>query len=220
MFFRSLHEYFLSSDVLIIAGDYNCYDHNLDQFGGNFVPTKCLTDFRSAFSLNDVWGKLHSRLCHCTWFNSDFSIVSRLGNFFVSENFMPSVVSCEISPCVFSDHYFVCLSFQATGNNLRGPGIWKFNNSLLNDDVFCNYISNCINHLANCLQLFPSVKVWWDFFKNSIRSEITFFAKEKSRDPSHERVLLVNRIIKLKLQLTSGNPSVSPEIIELESKLN
>ena len=93
------------------------------------------------------------------------------------------------------------------------------NNSLLNDDVFCDHISNCINHLANCLQHFPSVKVWWDFFKNSIRSEIIFSAREKSRDLSHERVLLVNRIIKLKLQLISGNPSVSPEISELESKL-
>ena len=85
--------------------------------------------------------------------------------------------------------------------------------------MFCDYISNCINHLANCLQHFPSVKVWWDFFKNSIRSEIIFFAREKSRDLSHERVLLVNRIIKLKRQLTSGNPSVSPEISDLESKL-
>ena len=133
MFFRSLPEYFLSSDVLIIAGDYNCYDHNLDKFGGNFVPAKCLTDFRSAFSIID---KLHPRLYQCTWFNSDFSIGSRLDKFFVSKNFMPSVVSCEISPCVFSDHDFVCLSFQPTGKNLRGPGIWKFNNSLLNDDVF------------------------------------------------------------------------------------
>ena len=51
VFFRNLYEYFLSPDVLIIAGDYNCYDHNLDKFGGNFVPAKCLTDFRSAFSL-------------------------------------------------------------------------------------------------------------------------------------------------------------------------
>ena len=219
VFFRSLHEYFLPSDVLIIAGDYNCYDHNLDKFGGNFVPAKCVTDLRSAFSLIDVWRKLHPRVCQCTWFNSDFSIGSRLDKFFVSKNFMPSVVSCEINPCVFSDHDFVCLSFQPTGNNLRGPGIWKFNNSLLNDDVFCDYISNCINHLANCLQHFPSVKVWWDFFKNSIRSEIIFFAREKSRDLSHERVLLVNRIIELKRQLTSGNPSVSPEISELESKL-
>ena len=197
VFFRSLHEYFLPSDVLIIAGDYNCYDHNLDKFGGNFVPAKCVTDLRSAFSLIDVWRKLHPRVCQCTWFNSDFSIGSRLDKFFVSKNFMPSVVSCEINPCVFSDHDFVCLSFQPTGNNLRGPGIWKFNNSLLNDDVFCDYISNCINHLANCLQHFPSVKVWWDFFKNSIRSEIIFFAREKSRDLSHERVLLVNRIIEL-----------------------
>ena len=113
VFFRRLHEYFLSSDVLIIAGDYNCYDHNLDKFGGNFVPAKCLTDFCSVFSLIDVWRRLRPRLCQCTWCNSDFSIGSRLDYFFVSTNVMPSVVSCEISPCVFSDHDFICLSFHA-----------------------------------------------------------------------------------------------------------
>ena len=135
----------------------NCYDHNLDKFGGNVVPAKCLTDFRSAFSFITVWRKLHPKLCQSTWFNSEFSIVSK--------NFMTSVFSCEISPRVFSDHDFVCLSFQPTGNNPRGPGIWKFSNSLLNDDVFGEYISDCISHLANCLQHFLSVKVWWDFFK-------------------------------------------------------
>ena len=32
---------------------------------------------------------------------------------------MTSVFSCEISPRVFSDHDFVFLSFQPTGNNPR-----------------------------------------------------------------------------------------------------
>ena len=52
----------------------------------------------------------------------------------------------------------------------------------------------------------------------SIHSEILFFARKKGRDLSQERVLLVNRIIKLKLQLIYGDSSLSPEISELESK--
>ena len=53
----------------------------------------------------------------------------------------------------------------------------------------------------------------------SIHSEILFFSRKNPRDLPQGRVLLVNRIIKLKLQLTYGDSSVSPEISELESKL-
>ena len=219
MFFDNLHEYFLPSDAVIIAGDYNCYDHHLDKFGGNFVPAKYLSVFRSTFSLSDAWRKFHPRLRQCTWFNSDFSIGSRLDKFFVSQRFMSAVKSCEIKPCPFSDHDFVYLSIQSSGNNSRGPGCWKFNNSLLNDSAFCEYITTCIDDLSGCLQHFPSVKSRWDFFKQSIRSQITYFSKNKSRELSHERVLLVNRIIDLKLKLTSGDLSVSSEISELESEL-
>ena len=82
VFFDNLHEYFLPSDAVIIAGDYNCYDHHLDKFGGNFVPAKYLSVFRSTFSLSDARRKFHPRLRQCTWFNSDFSIGSRLDKFF------------------------------------------------------------------------------------------------------------------------------------------
>ena len=132
---------------------------------------------------------------------------------------MSAVASCEIKPCTFSDHDFVYLSIQSSGNNSRGPGCWKFNNSLLNDSAFCEYITTCIDDLSGCLQHFPSVKSWWDFFQRSIPSQITYFSKNKRGELSHERVLLVNRIIDLKLKLTSGDFSVSSEISELESEL-
>ena len=219
VFFDNLHEYFLPPDAVIIAGDYNCYDHHLDKFGGNFVPAKYLSVFRSTFSLSDAWRKFHPRLRQCTWFNSDFSIGSRLDKFFVSQRFMSAVASCEIKPCTFSDHDFVYLSIQSSGNNSRGPGCWKFNNSLLNDSTFCEYITTCIDDLSGCLQHFPSVKSWWDFFQRSIPSQITYFSKNKRGELSDERVLLVNRIIDVKLELTSGDFSVSSEISELESEL-
>ena len=130
MFFDSLHEYFLPSDAVIIAGDYNfnCYDHHLDKFGGNFVPAKYFSVIRSTFSLSDAWRKFHPRLRQCTWFNSDFSIGSLIDKLVVSQRRMPSVASCEIKPCPSSDHDFVYLSIESSRNNSRRPGI--FGNSI------------------------------------------------------------------------------------------
>ena len=66
---------------------------------------------------------------------------------------------------------------------------------------------------------FPSVKLWWDFFKNSLRAEIISFSKTKRKNLSHERVVLTNEVIKLKALLVAGDFSVSPVIRDLENKL-
>ena len=59
----------------------------------------------------------------------------------------------------------------------RGPGLWKFNNSLLQDTNFSEYISDRMNALIEGMEHFPSVKLWWDFFKNSLKAEIISFLK-------------------------------------------
>ena len=61
--------------------------------------------------------------------------------------------------------------------------------------------------------------MWWDFFKSSIKSEIISFAKSKRTNLSHERVLLVNNLKRLKLRLTSGDSFVVPGITALEIRL-
>ena len=188
----NLHEYFLPSDAVIIPGDYNCFDHHLDKFVGNFVPAKYLSVFRSTFSLSDACCKFHPRLRQCNWFNYDFSICSPLDKFLVFQRLMPTVVSCEKKPCPFSHHDFVYPSLNSSGNNPHGPGVWKFNNSLLNDSAFCEHITTGIDNLSGCMQHFPSVKSCQDFFKHSIRSQIIYFSKNKRRGFSHEGVLLVN----------------------------
>ena len=113
----------MPSYAVIVAGDYSYYDHHLDKFGGNFGPAKYLSVFRSTFSLSDAWRKFHPRLRQCTWFNSGFSIGPKLDKFFVSQRFVSSGAFFEIRPCPFSDHDFVYLPIQSSGNNSRGPGI-------------------------------------------------------------------------------------------------
>ena len=133
--------------------------------------------------------------------------------------FFELTVGCEITPCCLSDHDFVRLSLDFVDLAARGPGVWKFNNSFLDDDVFCNYISDRISDLASCRSSFDSVKSWWDFFKCSLKTDIISFARERRKSLCRERVSLTNRLINLRRQLISGDSSVSPDIVFIESQL-
>ena len=136
-----------------------------------------------------------------TWFNTDHSLGSRLDKFLVSPNLVSFVSNCDILPCVLSDHDFVDLSLDFKDLIPRGPGIWKFNNSLFDDEDFCHYVSDPIQNLRSCKSSFGSIQQWWDFFKSSLKQDIMLFAREKRKQLSRERVSLTNRLIRLKSQL-------------------
>ena len=61
----------------------------------------------------------------------------------------------------------------------RGPCLWKFNKSLLQDTNFTEYISDPMNALIKGIEHFPLVKLWWDFFKNSLKAEMISFSRTK-----------------------------------------
>ena len=116
---------------------------------------------------------------------------------------MPSISSSEIQHCCFSNHDYVVLSVQLAGDHTRGPGLWKFNNSLLS--MIC-YNARNIFHRSSPGGIFSKVPSRW---------EIVAFASDKRKRLSQDKVLLTNRIIDLKLSLASGNVSGN---VELESR--
>ena len=178
-----------------------------------------MSDFRSSFNLVDIFCKLYPRSRDVSWFNSDRSIGIRLDKFFVSSIFVNSVQSTSFSPCCFSDHDYVNLCLTFDDNAVRGPGLWKFNNSLLSDNTFCDFIFNLIDDFTNCFDYFSSARDWWDFFKASPQSEIIAFSKEKRRLLNFECVQISNRLISCKQRLVLGDNSASSEIATLESRL-
>ena len=204
-FFETLHQFIFPSDDIVIGGDFNCYDHELDKFGSNISIANYLSDFRSSFKLIDIWRKLHRKTREMSWWNANLTIGSRFDKFFVSNNLTNFVRSCDISPCCLSEHDYVNVTFDFKDLIPRGPGIWKFNNSLLGDEIFCDFISERISDLSSCRFSFDYAKVWWDFFKESLKYDVISFAKEKRRKLNHERVLLTNNLISLKHQLLNDN---------------
>ena len=218
-FFETLHEFFFPADFLIIGGDFNCYEYESDKFCGNVSLAAYLTEFRNTFNLVDVWRKIYPRSRDVSWFNSDFSIGSRLDKFFISKSLLQSVFSCSIVPCCFSDHDFVHLHINSAGVIPRGPGVWKFNNSLLSDTDFCSFISDRITDLSSCFSVFESVCDWWEFCKSSLQLDIIDYAKSKRKMLFREKVSLTNRIIRLKQCLVQGDETAAAEILSLEAQL-
>ena len=149
---------------------------------------KYLTDFRSTFNLIDAWHRLNPRSPQCTWFNSDFSIGSCLDKFLVSQSLLSFVSNCEVKPFCLSDHDIVFLTLRLDDLRPHGPGLWKFNNSLLQDTNFIEYISERMNAFLRS-----------NFFSN--KAEIISFARTKCKNLSHDRVVLTNEIITVLIPL-------------------
>ena len=124
---------------------------------------------------------------------------------------------CEISPCTFCDHDSVSLIFDASDVFSFSPGVWKFNNSLLLDQLFCDSSQAVIDQHLRFESLFSSVKDFWEDLKVSIKNRLIDFSKSKRTELSCERVAITNCLIVLKNKLLNGDLSVKGEITELES---
>ena len=120
----------------------------------------------------------------------------------------------------FSDHEFVTLDVDLSDVFYFGPGVWKFNNSLLEDRIYCAPITDLIDQHLSFKHIFVSIKDFWESLKEVICNCTILFSKTKRSDLSRERVRITNRLIKLKSRLVNANLSVKPEILELESALN
>ena len=195
-FFESLHELFIHASPLVIGGDFNCYENALDKFGGNVSAGSECISLKSDFALVDAWRKLNPRAREFTWFNHDYSIASRLDKFFVSKDLFTPNGQCEITPCPLSDHDFVSFVFEISDAVKRGPGVWKFNNSLLDDKMFCDSIRSLIHFLYSVS--FASPQEWWDFLKASIKKESISFSRHKRPQLCRDRVFLTNKLISLR----------------------
>ena len=100
------------------------------------------------------------------------------------------------------------------------PGVWKFNNSFLNDVLFRTEIVQLIDQSLLFRRACKSVCDFWESLKSDIKSLSTSYSRRKSRIRCRKKVLLTNQLILLKRQLASGSDSVKAEILDLETALS
>ena len=138
------------NDYVIMCGDFNLvlnpeldYDKGYKNTNNPNARQKVL-ELIENFILVDIFRELHSNSRRYTWRKNNPKKQARLDFFLISENLLPSVKISDIDFGYRSDHSFpkVILKFNEFKH---GKGLWKFNNSLLQEPDFLNIVKQCIS---------------------------------------------------------------------------
>ena len=134
-------------DHIFIGGDFNfVMDAENDCYGyareNNVNARRKFISVCNKHNLIDIWRHQNPTQHQYTWFTEGKG--SRLDMFFVSNHLSSSCSDIQIVPGYRTDHSIISMCLQ-TGESQRGPGLWKFNESLLKDDEYVAIVKDCIN---------------------------------------------------------------------------
>lgn len=173
----------IDTENLLIAGDFNLApDPLLDrkcakEVGNENQVISKLNSLKEEFGLEDVWRNRNPEQ-HRFTFHRGFS-ASRIDFWLIQEQLLGYIIEADIGPGVFSDHSMVSVDISFDKNRKRGPGLWKFNNSLLQDTEFIEKINDLLGDLSKETEGLDPIQTW-EFEKYSIRKFTVKYSKAKS----------------------------------------
>ena len=220
-FYDNLYKYMNTAsekdyEAVIICGDFNSVINNsIDIISGaphDASEIKLFQTFMNNFDLCDTWRMFNPKTKDFTWHRQNPFIARRL-DYILSQIVNKSEITKVehmFIPC--SDHKAIIVELK-TEHFKRGPGIWKFNNSLLNDKLFINDINILIDtFLLENTHKAPTLK--WELLKNEIKSKTIQYCNEKNKQMFCESKLLLNEIDGVNEML-----SINPSSTQLQNKL-
>ena len=131
----------------------------------------------------------------------------RLDYWLISNNLSDFVELTEIIPAVRTDHDAISLELGKLENELKGPGNWKMNCSLLDDEDYEEDIARMIPlWIAEGQKEFTDNRMIWDWIKYNIRAHAIQYSKRKAKERVKKELDLQEELSKAKSKL-ENNPN-------------
>ena len=198
----------------VLCGDFNTvFDRSLDRAGSNASDTSresssTLSHLFDACCVIDTWRYFHPSSSGFTWMSSDGSVSSRIDLIGCPYVWVPSVSSCDILPCPYSDHCAVLLRVTVPDVVPPGPGLWKLNISILEEEEYVRQVGESWSNWRGRKSQFPSLGKWWEEGKSRIKGLSIRYCCSKSSASSVRRDLLSRLSAHLKERVDNGHLSL------------
>ena len=132
---------------VIIGGDFNVIlDADLDGTGGKpqvKESSKQIDNLCSSFDLIDIWRIRNPDVKHFTCWRQKNPIVQRRLDFWlITSSIQEEVENVDIIPAIRTDHSAISMHINGIEEIRRGPSFWKFNSSLLKDEVYIKLVTD------------------------------------------------------------------------------
>ena len=131
------------------------------------------------------------------------------------------VQECEYHPSFLTDHQYLLVKCCLREHLVMGPGVWKFNTSLLTDpsyvtlvDSFWSFWQTYQDHPD-----FHSVLGWWDQGKFYLRELTQTFSTSKAADQRSRKSYLTHQLHTLQSLFESGDRTAFTKLCEVQQEL-
>jgi len=184
--------------TLIVGGDWNCTLSKNDKIGSK--PWKA-TNYRNLLlttmdilDLVDIQSVRHPKQRKYSYESKALKVKSRIDFSLVAKNLTQFIKKSEIYPSIAPDHKAIFISLSWHNLTPRGPGLWKFNNSLLNDEHYVTKI--CETYDQACLYYSDLVdkRLFWEMLEMEIRTATISFSRKLAKT-TNSRAMEIQRQI-------------------------
>ena len=206
------------SSHILLVGDFNIHLSGLDVSNGRFRMTSAarfLSQILKENDLVDVWRNRYNDRRQYTWRRLNPIQQSRIDYVFANESLISNhvVKRIEIKPGILSDHSFVNIEI-CLFKSQRGPGLWRFNNYLLEDIEFVAWVRHEIKTARRGEGIYGEVSnmgLKIEMLTSSIRVQSIRLGKQKARHRKQESEVLSKELQECEIELCE-NPA--EEIID------
>ena len=166
----------ITAEGLLICGDFNCVlDNKLDIISGGAHSNVLVPTFHNVIyshDLYDVWRLFHPQEKQYTWSKKNPFIARRLDYILSNSELFNRTIVANIHSLPSTDHRGCAITVKLT-NCERGPGQWKFNNSLLKNIDFVSKMNTLINEHVSSIEKESDYQLEWEMLKVKIKSFTT-----------------------------------------------
>ena len=181
-FIDSLQNYLNTSRKIIMGGDFNFVESlELDKKGGDpnsgNIGAENIKSLKRDFGLIDPFRASFPTLKKYTYIHHQ-NIAVRLDRYYISTELKSFVQNIDFLPCAQSDHWYLDLTFKGFDENnfVYGPGFWKCNTSILNNE---NLIQEITHTWESELKVVENKNgLWWEACKLKFKEIIVKHSKK------------------------------------------
>ena len=195
---------------IIVGGDFNLFlDAELDAKGGRPTLKKRsvakLISVIERFTLVNIWRVRNQNKRRYTFRQSHQAgyLQRHLDYFFVSNSLQENICETDIQVAFCTDHSPITFSLKPINNLPRGRSLWKFNNSLLQNDEYLPKMKTVIVETEQQLdsEQIKDDQVRWEYLKFKIRDQTIAFSKVLSANKRKEIFSLEHKLLRLEKEI-------------------
>ena len=139
---------------------------------------------KEKLNLVDIWRIRNQKKKKYTFTQNHYAgyLLRRLDYIFVTNTLQTQVKQCDIQIAVATDHSPVTMSICFIKDFEKGPGLWKFNKSLLSNLTFVSNMREIIEHFKTSNQNCRNKRLNWELLKYEMRKASIEFSKKVAKD--------------------------------------